>query len=68
MNLLSSASVFSFYTLISRVLGYFRDILIAIFLGASIYADAFFVAFRLPILLEDFLQKEFLMQLLFQAI
>ncbi len=48
MNLLSSTSVFSFYTLISRVLGYFRDILIAIFLGASIYADAFFVAFRLP--------------------
>jgi putative peptidoglycan lipid II flippase len=48
MNLLSSTSIFSFYTLISRVLGYFRDILIAIFLGASIYADAFFVAFRLP--------------------
>ena len=48
MNLLSSATVFSFYTLISRVLGYFRDILIATFLGASIYADAFFVAFRLP--------------------
>jgi len=48
MNLLSSTSVFSFYTLISRVLGYFRDILIATFLGASIYADAFFVAFRLP--------------------
>ena len=48
MNLLSSASIFSFYTLISRMLGYFRDILIATFLGASIYADAFFVAFRLP--------------------
>ena len=48
MNLLSSTSVFTFYTLISRLLGYFRDILIAIFLGASIYADAFFVAFRLP--------------------
>jgi len=48
MNLLSSTSVFSFFTLISRVLGYFRDILIATFLGASIYADAFFVAFRLP--------------------
>ena len=48
MNLLSSASVYSVYTLISRVLGYFRDILIAIFLGASIYADAFFVAFRIP--------------------
>ena len=48
MNLLSSATVFSFFTLISRILGYVRDILIAIFLGASIFADAFFVAFRLP--------------------
>jgi len=48
MNLLLSTSVFSFYTLISRVLGYFRDILIATFLGASIYADAFFVAYKLP--------------------
>ena len=48
MNLLSSASFFSFFTLISRILGYLRDILIAIFLGASIFADAFFVAFRLP--------------------
>ena len=48
MNLLSSTSIFSFFTLISRVLGYVRDILIAIFLGASIFADAFFVAFRLP--------------------
>ena len=48
MNLLSSASVFSLFTLISRILGYVRDILIAIFLGATIFADAFFVAFRLP--------------------
>ena len=48
MNLLSSAYIFSFFTIISRILGYIRDILIAIFLGASIFADAFFVAFRLP--------------------
>lgn len=48
MNLISSASIFSFFTIISRILGYLRDILIAIFLGASIYADAFFIAFRLP--------------------
>ncbi len=48
MNLLSSTYIFSFYTLISRVLGYVRDILIAIFLGATVYADAFFVAFRIP--------------------
>ena len=48
MNLLSSASIFSFFTLISRILGYLRDILIAFFLGTSAFADAFFVAFRLP--------------------
>ena len=48
MNLFFSASIFSFFTIISRILGYIRDILIAIFLGASIFADAFFVAFRLP--------------------
>tara|TARA_B100001939_G_scaffold342551_1_gene353850 strand:+ start:34 stop:1560 length:1527 start_codon:yes stop_codon:yes gene_type:complete len=48
MNLLSSASIFSFFTLISRILGYLRDILIAFFLGTSVFADAFFVAFRLP--------------------
>ena len=40
MNLLSTASLFSFFTIISRIFGYVRDILIAIFLGASIFADA----------------------------
>ncbi len=48
MNLIASTSTFSFFTLISRILGYIRDILIAIFLGTSLFADAFFVAFRLP--------------------
>jgi len=48
MNLIVSTSTFSFFTLISRILGYVRDILIAIFLGTSLFADAFFVAFRLP--------------------
>ena len=48
MNLIASTSTFSFFTLISRILGYVRDILIAIFLGTSLLADAFFVAFRLP--------------------
>ena len=48
MNLLVSTSTFGFFTLISRILGYVRDILIAIFLGTSLFADAFFVAFRLP--------------------
>ena len=48
MNLRASTSTFSFFTLISRILGYVRDILIAIFLGTGLLADAFFVAFRLP--------------------
>jgi len=48
MNLIASTSIFSFFTLISRILGYIRDILIAIFLGTSFIADAFFVAYRLP--------------------
>jgi len=48
MNLIASTSTFSFFTLISRILGYARDILIAIFLGTSLFADVFFVAFRLP--------------------
>ena len=48
MNLIKSTGTFGFYTIISRILGYFRDILIAIFLGTSFIADAFFVAFRIP--------------------
>ena len=34
--------------MISRVLGFVRDILIASFLGAGMVADVFFVAFKLP--------------------
>ena len=48
MNLIKSTGTFSFFTLVSRVLGYIRDILIAIFLGVGPLADAFFVAFRIP--------------------
>ena len=48
MNLIKSTGTFTFFTLISRVLGYIRDILIAIFLGTGPMADAFFVAFRIP--------------------
>tara|TARA_B100000787_G_scaffold94551_1_gene69801 strand:+ start:1 stop:1527 length:1527 start_codon:yes stop_codon:yes gene_type:complete len=48
MNLIKSTGTFSFFTIISRLLGYIRDILIAVFLGAGPLADAFFVAFRIP--------------------
>src|SRR5579863_493598 len=36
------------YTLLSRLTGFFRDIMLAAILGAGPVADAFFVAFRLP--------------------
>ncbi len=48
MNLIKSTGTFSFFTIISRILGYLRDILIAIFLGTGFLADVFFVAFRIP--------------------
>ena len=48
MNLIKSTGTFSFFTMISRLLGYARDVLIAVFLGAGPLADAFFVAFRIP--------------------
>ena len=37
-----------FYTLLSRLTGFARDIMLAAILGAGPVADAFFVAFRLP--------------------
>ncbi len=48
MNLVKSTGTFGFYTIISRLLGYLRDVLIAISLGTSFLADVFFVAFRIP--------------------
>lgn len=35
-------------TLISRILGFCRDVVIARFFGASFAADAFFIAFKIP--------------------
>ncbi len=48
MNVLRSSAIYSFFTSISRIFGFIRDILIANFLGTSVIADIFFVAFRLP--------------------
>ncbi len=48
MSLLSSIATVGGCTAISRVVGFIRDILIARFLGASLMADAFFVALRFP--------------------
>ncbi len=51
-EILKNLSVVSFYTFISRILGLFRDVVIAYFFGAGYFTDAFFVAFRIPNLLR----------------
>ncbi len=43
-----SAAVVGGMTIISRILGFIRDVLIAAVLGTGLVADAFFVAFRFP--------------------
>ena len=48
MVLLRAISTIGGFTMISRVFGFLRDILIASFLGAGTVADAFFAAFRFP--------------------
>ena len=48
MVLLRSIATVSGLTLVSRVFGFIRDILIAAILGAGLFADAFFIAFKLP--------------------
>lgn len=47
-----AAGVVGSATLISRVFGFARDVVIAGFFGAGMGADAFFVAFRIPNLLR----------------
>lgn len=48
MALLRSIATVGGMTLISRVLGFARDVLVAAALGAGPVADAFFVAFKFP--------------------
>lgn len=52
MNLLRALATVSSMTLVSRVLGFVRDLLIARLFGAGAATDAFFVAFKLPNLLR----------------
>src|SRR4030042_1020807 len=43
-----AATTIGMGTLLSRILGFLRDMVIANFFGAGMAADAFFVAFRIP--------------------
>ena len=53
--LIRSFATVSSYTMLSRLLGFVRDVMIAAILGAGPLADAFFVAFKLP----NFLRRLF---------
>lgn len=55
--LLRGTAIVSLLTLLSRFLGFVRDLLVAKLLGASLFADAFFVAFRIPNLLRSFVAE-----------
>ncbi|MFI8482556.1 murein biosynthesis integral membrane protein MurJ [Pseudomonas sp. NPDC078700] len=52
MNLLKSLAAVSSLTMLSRVLGFVRDTIIARTFGAGVASDAFVVAFKLPNLLR----------------
>jgi len=52
MNLLKALATVSGLTLLSRILAFMRDVLIARIFGAGMATDAFFVAFKLPNLLR----------------
>ena len=51
-KLTRAAGVVGFFTLLSRVSGLFRDVVIGFLFGAQGAADAYFVAFRIPNLLR----------------
>lgn len=52
MNLLKALAAVSSMTLLSRILGFVRDAIIARVFGAGMLTDAFFVAFKIPNLLR----------------
>lgn len=52
-RLIRTAGLISAATMLSRLLGLVREQLFAALLGASMFADAFIVAFRIPNLLRD---------------
>lgn len=52
INLLKSLITMSSITMLSRILGFIRDTLMARMFGAGMMTDAFFVAFRVPNLLR----------------
>lgn len=55
MSFIRAVSAISSLTLLSRIFGFLRDMLVARYLGAGLQSDAFLVAFKLP----NFLRRLF---------
>jgi len=47
-GLLRSSGVVGFFTMLSRIMGLARDVVLARVIGAEAFADVFFVAFKIP--------------------
>ncbi|MDR1104353.1 MAG: hypothetical protein LBK92_03240, partial [Endomicrobium sp.] len=47
-TLIKNAGKTSFGTMLSRILGYIRDMLVAYFFGTGAFADAFYASFKIP--------------------
>ncbi len=52
-----AAGVVGLATMLSRIFGFIRDMVVAAFFGAGLVTDAFFVAFRIPNLLRRLLAE-----------
>jgi putative peptidoglycan lipid II flippase len=48
MNLVKATGTIGGLTMVSRIAGFLREMLMSRILGAGVYTDAFYVAFRLP--------------------
>ncbi|MFQ5780357.1 MAG: lipid II flippase MurJ, partial [Nitrospiria bacterium] len=53
----ASAGIVALGTFTSRILGFVRDMVLAKIFGASLVADAFYVAYRIPNLLRELLAE-----------
>ncbi|MDD2672333.1 MAG: lipid II flippase MurJ, partial [Syntrophales bacterium] len=56
-NVAKAAGVVGLATLLSRIFGFIRDVVVAKFFGAGMATDAFFVAFRIPNMLRRLLAE-----------
>jgi putative peptidoglycan lipid II flippase len=57
MTIFKSAFIISFFTIISRISGFIRDMLVATIVGTGFYADVFFASFKLTNLLRKLLAE-----------